>query len=142
MFFTRDRPTEGPASFMGTDVDGILLLSVDEGTFLFGTSPDAHRDGTDLRHATYRDLLIKGWLPKTGFKYGTHFRVYASGAMTGHSELLVHCLGADERLTWENLSRAIRLSHSVRKRMVFSLPAGKLDGNAEPRYIELEWTRP
>lgn len=143
MAMTKDRPNEGPASFMGTDVDGVLLMSIDEGSFLYGTRPPETGPGTLFKHLTFKDLLGRGWLPKTGFKYGTHFRVYTSGAMSGHSEMLVHCLGPDERPTWEALSRAIRLSHSVRKRMVFSLPEKVKDGEGvRPSYIELEWTRP
>jgi len=143
MALTRDRPIEGPASFMGTDIDGVLLMSVDEGSVLFGTGPPETGPKTYFKHLTFRDLLGRGWLPKTGFKYGTHFRVYTSGSMNGHSELLVHCLGPEERPTWEALSRAIRLSHSVRKRMIFSLPEkGRDGGPLRPIYIELEWTRP
>lgn len=143
MAMTKDRPVAGPASFMGSDVDGVLLMSIDEGAFLYGIGPPETGPGTIFKHLTFKDLLGRGWLPKTGFKYGTHFRVYTSGGMDGHSELLVHCLGPDERPTWEALSRAIRLSHSVRKRMVFSLPERTKDVEVvRPNYIELEWTRP
>ncbi|MCU0800039.1 MAG: hypothetical protein MUC62_10285 [Candidatus Thermoplasmatota archaeon] len=143
MALTRDRPVVGSASFMGTDVDGVLLMSVDEFSVLFGTEPPETGPETNFKHLTFRDLLGRGWLPKTGFKYGTHFRVYTSGSMNGHSELLVHCLRPEERPTWEALSRAIRLSHSVRKRMIFSLPEKAREGDVpRPCYIELEWTRP
>jgi tRNA-intron endonuclease len=140
---TRDRPVEGPGVFMGTDVDGVLLMSLDEASVLRGAGTPDIGFGTSFKHTTYMDLLSRGWLPKTGFKYGTHFRVYASGGMEGHSDLLVHCLGPEDRPTWEALSRAIRLSHSVRKRMVFSLPekSREVEG-VRPVYIELEWTRP
>ena len=140
---TKDRPVEGTGSFMGTDVDGVLMMSHDEASVLGRANEPSDLGSITFRHIVYRDLLGRGWLPKTGFKYGTHFRVYTSGRMEGHSELLVHCFDRSERPSWEALSRAIRLSHSVRKRMVIALigPGSDLE-RPVPSYLEMEWTRP
>lgn len=71
----------------------------------------------ELRHAVYADLKRRGLIVKTGFKFGTHFRAYEGPPETGHAPHLVQAVPADFESPWEPLARAIRLSHSVRKRI-------------------------
>jgi tRNA-intron endonuclease len=68
--------------------------------------------------AVYTDLRRRGYMPRTGYKFGHHFRVYR-GATT-HSELLTHSIRAGSALPMAEISRSVRLAHSVRKRMLFA----------------------
>lgn len=70
-----------------------------------------------LRLALYRHLRGRGLLPKTGFKFGTHFRVYDKPMGQGHAPWLVHALPAGYEGTWPELARAVRLAHGVRKQL-------------------------
>jgi tRNA-intron endonuclease len=65
----------------------------------------------------YSDLRRRGYIPRTGYKFGHHFRVYI-GDKT-HSELLVHALPPGIRLTMSAIARSVRLAHSVKKKMLF-----------------------
>ncbi|HIH44292.1 MAG TPA: tRNA-intron lyase [Candidatus Methanoperedenaceae archaeon] len=73
------------------------------------------------KYAAYADLRASGLVAKTGFKFGTHFRVY-SGLPKNieHSKYLVHAIEYDHAFSLQRLSRAVRLSHSVRKTMVYA----------------------
>ena len=67
--------------------------------------------------AVYQDLRHCGYIPKTGYKFGHHFRVYSGQKV--HSEMLVHAIAGDVRLPMSSISRSVRLAHSVKKKMLF-----------------------
>ncbi len=66
----------------------------------------------------YADLRERGYVPRTGYKFGHHFRVYI-GKKT-HSDLLVHAIPAGTALPMSTISRSVRLAHSVKKKMLFA----------------------
>jgi tRNA-intron endonuclease len=79
--------------------------------------------------AVYADLRDHGYIPRTGYKFGHHFRVYARDKT--HSDLLVHAVPPGQTLSVSVISRSVRLAHSVKKKMLFACvhPSGI-------RYIE------
>jgi len=96
-------------------------------------------DGFDLKYSVYKDLRDRKLVVKTGFKFGTHFRVYKHVAglqKVPHSEYLVHTVPDDHIFLPPVLSRAVRLAHSVRKQMLFAYP----DENV--RYLEIRRLKP
>lgn len=66
----------------------------------------------------YADLRRRGYAPKTGYKFGHHFRVYDPGVQ--HSLMLAHAIPAGTALTMAAISRSVRLAHSVKKKMLFA----------------------
>ena len=79
--------------------------------------------GFMLKLGVYTDLRDRGFVVKTGFKFGSHFRAYEEVrdvSRIPHSKYLVHALPEDYVVTLPEMSRAIRLAHGVRKRMVFA----------------------
>ncbi|MCU0638184.1 MAG: tRNA-intron lyase [Methanothrix sp.] len=99
----------------------------------------------DLKFSVYRDLREKRLVVKTGFKFGTHFRVYKQVSGPGkvpHSEYLVHTLGSDHIFLPPVLSRAVRLAHSVRKQMIFAYPGSKAEAEGQVRYLEIKRLKP
>ncbi len=93
----------------------------------------------DLKYRVYKDLRDHSLVVKTGFKFGTHFRVYKQVeclAKVPHSEYLVHTVPEDHIFMPPVLSRAVRLAHSVRKQMVFAYP------NEDVKYLEITRLRP
>ncbi len=70
-----------------------------------------------VKAKVFEDLRSRGYIPRTGYKFGHHFRVY-SGQKT-HSELLVHALPGDAAIPMSVVSRSVRLAHSVKKKMFF-----------------------
>lgn len=96
-------------------------------------------DDFQLKLGAYRDLREKRLVVKTGFKFGTHFRVYKQVQGTKkapHSEYLVHTIPEDHVFMPPVLSRAVRLAHSVRKLMVFAYPDDGI------RYLEIKRLKP
>lgn len=96
------------------------------------TQPDI-----DLRIFVYRDLKKRGLIIKTGFKFGTHFRVYTRNPDQIHAEYLIQVVKEDYNEVWSEISRAVRLAHSVNKGFIF----GKID-EEKIEYIKFGRLRP
>ena len=70
------------------------------------------------KYAVYEDLREKGLILKTGFKFGSHFRVYWA-INKKHSTDLIQVLPGAHVFSMPELARAVRLAHGVKKRMIF-----------------------
>jgi tRNA-intron lyase len=76
----------------------------------------------------YSDWRSKGYVIKTGFKFGTHFRLYFPGArpVKGnnwvHSMHVIHVFPRDAKLLISEWARVIRVAHSVRKTFILAIP--------------------
>ena len=81
----------------------------------------------DLRLRAYRDLRRRGLVVRTGFKYGTHFRLYDTDPENSHARFLLHAVPKGYTSTWPEVSRAVRLAHGVRKEMLLARVASKDD---------------
>jgi tRNA-intron endonuclease len=67
--------------------------------------------------AVFTDLRNLGYTPRTGYKFGHHFRVYSGEKV--HSEMLVHAVTRDAAIPMSTISRSVRMAHSVKKKMFF-----------------------
>ncbi len=90
------------------------------------------------RLPVYRHLRSVGLVPKTGFKYGTHFRAYERHPATSHARYLLHVVPPDFETLWPEVSRGVRLAQGVRKEFLFAWASGP----SGPRYMHLERVRP
>lgn len=90
-----------------------------------------------LRLALYRSLRRQGLVVKTGFKFGTHFRVYEGAPDEEHAPYLVHALPPERRVAWPEVAGFVRLAHGVRKRLFFAVPSG-----GDFRLLELARRKP
>ncbi len=81
------------------------------------------------RYAVYRDLRGRGLVVKTGFKFGCDFRVYQRGVLvkkgpkapSEHTRWIVYCVPEDYSCSFQELSRAVRLAHSIRATMLWAI---------------------
>jgi tRNA-intron endonuclease len=87
------------------------------------------------KYAVYEDLREKGLIVKTGFKFGSHFRVYKAKQQK-HSSYLIHVLPEEHVFSMSDLSRAVRLAHGVKKRMIFSFKE-KVGEESFIRYVDI-----
>lgn len=140
--------------FFGRDFDGAVQLSLLETLYLMKKGMKLKKDGKKLslrsfkkyakkvqpdlypRFKAYKNLKEKGMIAKTGFKFGSHFRVYRDELPGSHAPYLVHVVPKDFKSTWTEISRGVRLAHSVRKQILFA----KVD--KEISYIRIKRTRP
>lgn len=96
--------------------------------------------GFPLKLQVYSDIRDRGAVAKTGFKFGSHFRVYERAESLDelrHSKYLAHAIPQDHVFKLQDLSRAVRLAQSVRKEMLYAHPHGN-----EIQYLQIGRTRP
>jgi tRNA-intron endonuclease len=85
----------------------------------------------DEMYDVYEDWRLRGFVVKTGFKFGTHFRIYFPGAAPGkggdwvHSRHVIHVFPRAKKMIIAEWARAIRVAHSVRKTFILAIPGKK-----------------
>jgi tRNA-intron endonuclease len=89
------------------------------------------------RLTVFKDLKQRGLLVKTGFKFGAHFRAYTKQPQKTHAEYLIHVVEKGFTSIWAEVSRAVRLAHTVNKEFVFA----RVDGT-DIAYIKFGRLRP
>jgi len=94
----------------------------------------------------YRDLRERGYLVKTGFKFGAHFRVYERGvklvhgpkAAHEHTKFVVHAVPEESAFSLPEMSRAVRLAHNIRATFVWAV----VDREGDCTYYEIKRLTP
>ena len=121
--------------FYGNLKDGLVCLSLIEGIYLVETgilklnvSLDELKDvarkfdpNFDRRYEVYKDLKLRNFVVKTGFKFGSDFRVYErveSVEDLPHSKYLITIVD-DKSMPMFEIARAVRLAQNVRKKQLF-----------------------
>ncbi len=84
----------------------------------------------------YTDLRKRGFVVKTGFKFGGHFRVYPRGAKAGemHTKYVVHIYPEEYVCSFTDISRAVRLAHNIRTKYVMAV----IDSENDVTYYKIE----
>ena len=96
---------------------------------------EKNRGEFKTEYKVYRDLRRRGLIPKTGFKYGAPFRAYRANPDEKHAEYIVQPLRKNYECQWYQVSRAVRVAHSVRKEFLY----GRVkDGNVDYLKIKRE----
>ncbi len=80
-------------------------------------------------YTVYKDLRERGLTIKTGYKFGCHFRVYERGVRIKHgpkeahehTKWIVHAVAEDYTCSFPELSRAVRLAHNIRAKMLWAV---------------------
>ena len=99
------------------------------------------------KFTVYRDLRNRGYIVKSGFKFGTHFRVYDRGVnpyKTGgketkeHTKYNVHAYPENHVLTPQEWSRYVRLSHNIRATALMAI----VDEEGDVTYYKIIRTKP
>lgn len=138
----------------GKRVDKKLELSLIEGLFLLERKSIKleNKKAADLKnllkgkkrdflrmYRVYQDLRERGYVVKTGFKYGAHFRVYERGEYAKeHSKFLVYAVPENYTFSFPEVSRAVRLAHGVKKTMIFAV----VDDEGDITYYTVERIMP
>ena len=95
------------------------------------------QDDFKLRYDIYKDLRSKDLVPKTGFKYGAVFRAYEGDPDDHHAEYIVQPITDDYECSWYEISRAVRVAHSVKKKFLFGVKR-----NEEIKYMKINRVTP
>ncbi len=113
--------------WFGTFLGDMKILNKSEAGYLKANLEGDYEER--LSQKVYNDLIRRKFIVKTGFKYGSNFRIYSEN-IEEHADFLVHVIGEEEQ--WFKISRAVRVAQGVRKEMLFS---GFV--NDVPGYIKL-----
>ncbi|MFB6076561.1 MAG: tRNA-intron lyase [Candidatus Nanohaloarchaea archaeon] len=152
--------------YYGKKVDGDLELALVEAMHLVDRQElVVERDGTEMdrdelyefftaresefpqKYITYSDLRDRGYIVKSGFKFGAHFRVYPRGVnpytegpkdQRQHTKWVVHAVTADEDFTFTDVSRAVRLAQNIRAAMLWAV----VDSEKEVTYYKVGHVTP
>ncbi len=99
------------------------------------------------KYTVYRDLRNRGYIVKSGFKFGTHFRVYDRGVnpyKTGSKELKehtkynVHAVPENYVHSYQEWSRYVRLSQNIRAKALLAV----VDEEGDVTYYVITRIRP
>jgi len=98
------------------------------------------------QYVVYSDLRNKGYLVKTGYKFGAHFRVYEKGvkikrgpkAPFEHTKFVVHAVPEEAAFSLPEMSRAVRLAHNIRATFVWAV----VDKENDVTYYEIKRLKP
>jgi tRNA-intron endonuclease len=98
------------------------------------------------KYIVYKDLRDRGLVVKTGFKFGCDFRVYRRGVgvkrgpkkAEEHTKWIVFTVPEDYKCAFQELSRAVRLAHSIRARMLWAI----VDNESDVTYMEVVRIKP
>ncbi len=83
-----------------------------------------------FKYIVYRDLRNRGFIVKSGFKFGTHFRVYERGvnpykkgekSPREHTKYNVHAVPENVDWSLADLARFVRLSQNIRARPLLAV---------------------
>jgi len=85
----------------------------------------------------YRDFRKKGFIVRSGMKFGSDFSLYKTAPGIEHAPYLVGVFKKDGEIDPVELIRAGRLSHSVRKKFIIAVHLGD-----NVKYAFLEWYKP
>jgi tRNA-intron lyase len=107
---------------------GVLKLRNFRPKEVFEAASKRRSDFSKL-YSVYSEWRSRGYVVKTGFKFGTHFRIYFPGAKPimsqdswVHSKHVIQVFPRDVKLLIAEWARAIRVAHSVRKTFILAIP--------------------
>lgn len=99
------------------------------------------------KFTVYRDLRNRGFIVKSGFKFGTHFRVYERGVnpykegskeTKEHTKYNVHAVPESHTMSYQEWSRYVRLSHNIKATALLAV----VDQEGDVTYYKIIRVRP
>jgi tRNA-intron endonuclease len=96
----------------------------------------------------YEDWRLKAFVVKTGFKFGTHFRIYFPGASPKnetkewiHSKHVIHIFPKNQKMLVSEWARAVRVAHGVKKTFLLAIPEMKNEDYVDYPAEFIAWRR-
>ena len=88
----------------------------------------------------YRDLRDRGFVVKTGFKFGFDLRVYPRGKKPGeeHTQWVIPVLSQNQKVNMKELSRMVRLSGNIKTILLVAV----VDSENDINYYEVKRITP
>ena len=89
-----------------------------------------------VKYTVFRDIRNRGYVIKTGFKFGTHFRVYPRGKKPGeaHTQYVVQVVTEEDTLEPNDISRMVRVATGIRTQLLLAF----VDSENDVVYYKVE----
>lgn len=99
-----------------------------------------HKNDLFIKYMVFSDLRNRGYILKTGFKYGSEFRLYERGKSPGegHSDYLVKVVSENQNIPASDFSGYIRVAHGVNKKLLLAV----VDEENDITYYSVKWMKP
>lgn len=93
----------------------------------------------ELKFPVFSNMRKKGFMLKTGLKFGGDFRVYDRGTNpnSAHARWILVCQKDSAKIDWTEFSSKNRVAHSTNKKVLLAL----VDQENNPNYYEVSWMR-
>ncbi len=93
-----------------------------------------------VKYVVFRDIRNRGFVIKTGYKFGTDFRVYPRGKKPGeaHTQFTINVIPEEKTLKITELSRMVRLARAIRTKLILAV----VDSENEIVYYNVERISP
>ncbi|HLC92465.1 MAG TPA: tRNA-intron lyase [archaeon] len=87
------------------------------------------------KYQVFKDLRDRGFVVKTGFKFGFDFRVYPRGKKPGeaHSQWCINVTSQDDKYNFIEMSRMVRLAGNLKTKLLNAV----VDSENEINYYEV-----
>ena len=89
-----------------------------------------------IKYAVFKDLRNKGYIPKSGLKFGADFRLYEK-KRSKHSRWLIKIMKENEKLNLIDIIARNRIAHSTAKELVIAV----VDREGDITYISVRWMK-
>ncbi len=90
------------------------------------------------KYQVFRALKNKGYLVKTGSKFGAEFRVYDNKkSINQHARWLVYPIKQSEKSNWNEFISKNRIAHSTGKKLLLAI----VDSEDNVLFYEISWMK-
>ena len=90
-----------------------------------------------LKYIVYKYLKNKGYLVKTGVKFGEEFRVYVKST-PNHAKWIVFPLKQSTKIDPKEFISKVRVTHSTGKKLLLAI----VDQEQDITFYEIDWIKP
>ena len=88
------------------------------------------------RYLVYKDLRERGYIVKSGMKYGSHFRAYR-GDMEEHAPYIIRVIPHSKNISPNEITGDVRVAGSVRKELIYAF----VDEDNSVVYYKISWEK-
>lgn len=89
-----------------------------------------------INYIVFKKLKQKGYIVKTGSKFGAEFRVY-DNTLNKHAKWLVYPIKQSEKSNWNEFISKNRISHSTGKKLLMAI----VDSEDNVLFYEIDWKK-
>ena len=112
------------------------LYLVETGKAEFAKKNPKIKKDEENNYLIFKDLRKKGYVVKTGVKFGAEFRIYEN-SKTSHARWLVYIAEDKNKINLKDFIAKNRIAHSTGKKLLLAV----IDSQQDISYYEIGWIK-